>query len=98
MAADKLVWQILLEDGTKRDEATLESYRVSFTLLPLLAKKENQGAGPKPKPAATGGKGANNPVSKPWLKAKGGKKGGKSKQRVPPHIYKLGGTATKLWV
>ena len=53
VAADKLVWQALLEEGVqpKRDDAgvlaldtkllsTLESYRVSFSLLPLIAKKE----------------------------------------------------------
>ena len=54
ISADKLVWQILIEEGVspKRDEAgvlaldkrimeVLESYRRSFSLLPLLAKKDS---------------------------------------------------------
>lgn len=74
VSADKTVWQMLLEEGVqpKRDEAgllaldvklmeSLQSYRVSFSLLPLVAKKDN---GPSPsktsKTANTnGGKGAN---------------------------------------
>ena len=111
VAADKLVWQALLEEGVqpKRDDAgvlaldtkllsTLESYRVSFSLLPLIAKKEGPGniqKKNKPKqPWSTSGKGAGATTQKPWLKQKGGKKGGKSKQRVPSHIFKLGGTAS----
>lgn len=76
--------------------STLESYRVSFSLLPLIAKKE--GAGNIQKKNKTqqlaSGKGAVGSPQKPWLKQKGGKKGGKSKQRVPSHIFKLGGTAS----
>ena len=110
VAADKLVWQILIEEAIapKRDDTgnlalddrlleVLESYRVSFSLLPLLAKKETSpGAAPpkKIKPQQHGGKGSPGGVQKPWLKSKGGKKGGKSKQRVPAHIFKLGGTAS----
>ena len=110
VAADKLVWQALLEEGVqpKRNEqgelaldtkliSTLESYRVSFTLLPMIAKKEGPGHAPKktkPQQPANTGKGAINSVQKPWMKQKGGKKGGKSKQRVPSHIFKLGGTAS----
>ena len=108
VSADKLVWQILIEEGVrpKRDEAgvlsldkrmleVLESYRVSFSMLPLLAKKDTGNGSPtkKPKPAQPGGKGSPPGVNKPWLKSKGGKKGAKSKQRVPAHIFKLGGTA-----
>ena len=114
VAADKLVWQSLLEEGVcpKRDSTgtlaldnklmdTLQSYRVSFTLLPLLAKKEN--AAPsvqtvKPQPGASGKGGSNGGGSygmhKPWLKSKGGKKGSKGKVRVPNHIFKLGGTSS----
>ena len=109
VAADRTVWQMLLEDGVqpKRDEngtlaldskliESLQSYRVSFSLLPLIAKKDNTPSPSKTaKPASNHvGKGANLPVQKPWLKAKGGKKGGKGKVRVPTHIFKLGGTAS----
>ena len=109
VAADKLVWQILLEEGVqpKRSQAgtlaldtklleTLESFRVSFSLLPLLAKKEGTGniqKKIKPLHSGFGGKGAPAGRNKPWLKSKGGKKGAKSKQRVPVHIFNLGGTA-----
>ena len=105
VAADKMVWQTLLEEGVKprRDEAgdhalntklseALQSYRVSFSLLPLPTK--SQPASPKkPKPSNQGGKGNPHPVQKPWLKPKG-KGGVKGKMRVPQHIYKLGGTAS----
>ena len=109
VTADRTVWQMLLEEGVqpKRDEMgnlaldtklmeSLQSYRVSFSLLPLIAKKD---ATPSPtkitKPSIShGGKGANLQVQKPWIKNKGGKKGGKGKVRVPNHIFKLGGTAS----
>ena len=109
IAADKVVWQMILEEGTqpKRDEAgelaldgklmeCLHSYRVSFALLPLSAKKDNVANNPKAaKPSQNqGGKGFSQPVQKPWLKQKGGKKGGKGKVRVPNHIFKLGGTSS----
>ena len=104
------MWQALLEEGVqpKRNDAgelaldtklssTLESYRVSFSLLPLIAKKDSSGGSPK-KPKTqqpfSSGKGSPGNTQKPWLKQKGGKKGGKSKQRVPSHIFKLGGTAS----
>ena len=103
--ADKSVWQMLLRP--KRDEAgvlaldsklmeSLQSYRVSFTLLPMIAKKDSTPSPSKTtKPSVShGGKGANLPVQKPWIKSKGGKKGGKGKVRVPNHIFKLGGTAS----
>ena len=78
VAADKLVWQILLEEGVKpkRDDSgelaldskllsCLESHRVSFS-LPLIAKKDNPSAGPKKtQPTVGGGKGVHAPVSKP---------------------------------
>ena len=108
--ADKTVWQMLLEEGVrpKRDDAgvlaldsklmdCLQSYRVSFSLLPLIAKKENppQSSGNTGKPSGSqGGKGAAAQVQKHWVKPKGGKKGGKGKIRVPHHIFKLGGTAS----
>ena len=110
IAADKLAFQSLLEAGVqpKRDEAgnlaldtklleALESYRVSFALLPLVSKKESGGSSPKKTKGGTnntGGKGNYGAVQKPWLKNKGGKKGGKLRQRVPQHIFKLGGTAS----
>ena len=107
VTADRTVWQMLLEEGVqpKRDEMgslildtklmeSLHSYRVSFSLLPLIAKKESTPSPTKTaKPfVSQGGKGA--PVQKPWIKSKGGKKGGKGKVRVPNHIFKLGGTAS----
>ena len=109
VSADKTVWQMLLEEGVqpKRDETgslaldvklmeSLQSYRVSFSLLPLAAKKENAPSPSKTTKTAgnSGGKGANFSVQKPWIKTKGGKKGGKGKVRVPNHIFKLGGTAS----
>ena len=109
VAADKLVWQTLLEENVrpKRDELgnlalndklleALQSYRVSFSLLPLVAKQNQPSGstGPSNKPKNTGGKGSPFPVQKPWLKNKGGKQGSKTKMRVPHHIFKLGGTAS----
>ena len=106
VAADRAVFQRLLEQDVKpkRDQdgecaldkklmEALESYQVSFTLLPLAAKRESQPSGPKKiKPAAGNGKGAHS-VQQPMWNKKGGKKGAKGKQRVPPTIYKMGGTA-----
>jgi len=109
VTADRTVWQMLLEEGVqpKRDEMgglaldtklmeSLQSYRVSFSLLPLIAKKDSTPSPTKiAKPSVShGGKGSNFPVQKPWIKSKGGKKGGKGKVRVPNHIFKLGGTAS----
>ena len=110
VAADKMVWQTLLEEGVKprRDDAgdlalnvklleALQSYRVSFSLLPLLAKANtatgSSSSTTKPKGSA-GGKGSPFPVQKPWVKNKGGKSQSKGKMRVPQHIYKMGGTAS----
>ena len=108
IAADKAVFQRLLEQDVKpkRDAAgecaldeklmqALESYQVSFALLPLAAKRESQPSQPK-KPGngkPGNGKGGYN-VQQPMWNKKGGKKGAKGKQRVPPTIYKMGGTAT----
>ena len=107
VAADKAVFQRLLEQDVKpkRDASgecaldeklmqALESYQVSFTLLPLAAKREPQPSNlKKPKPGISHGKG-NFSVQQPMWNKKGGKKGAKSKQRVPPSIFKLGGTAS----
>ena len=109
VAADRTVWQMMLEEGVqpKRDETgtlaldsklmeSLQSYRVSFSLLPLIAKKEPANSPTKSTKThvSHGGKGSNFQVQKPWIKQKGGKKGGKGKVRVPTHIFKLGGTAS----
>ena len=115
VSADKTVWQMLLEEGVqpKRDESgelaldvklmeSLQSYRVSFSLLPLIAKKDS-GPGPSKvaKPAVThGGKGSNVHVQKPWLKSKGGKKGGKGKVRVPVgrHFIQSSRRSNLFWI
>ena len=62
----------------------------------MIAKKDSTPSPSKTtKPSVShGGKGANLHVQKPWIKSKGGKKGGKGKVRVPNHIFKLGGTAS----
>ena len=106
-----MVWQTLLEQGVrpKRDQSgdlplndklmeTLQSYRVSFCLLPLASKPGSSGStGDNKKPKNTqGGKGGPTTVQKPWVKSwnkGGGKKGTKGKPRVPYHIFKAGGTA-----
>ena len=59
------------------------------------SKRESQPSQPK-KPGngkPGNGKGGYN-VQQPMWNKKGGKKGAKGKQRVPPTIYKMGGTAT----
>ena len=106
VAADKMVWQTLLEEGVRprRDESgdlalngklleALQSYRVSFSLLPLLAKAStatgSSSSTTKTKGGA-GGKGSPFPVQKPWVKNKGGKASSKGKMRVPQHIFKMG--------
>ena len=107
IAADKAVFQRLLEQDVKpkRDASgdcalddklmqALESYQVSFTLLPLAAKREPQLSNQKKqKPGNPHGKGSFS-VQQPQWNKKGGKKGSKSKQRVPPTIFKLGETAS----
>lgn len=76
----------------------LQSYRVSFSLLPMPAKSAaaatSTTANKPAKRSNSGGKGKKPFVQKPWLKNKDGKGGVKGKMRVPQHIYKLGGTAS----
>ena len=102
VAADKAVWSKLLEDGIKprRDIAgdlpldvhlmrALESYQVSFALLPLPQSKK-----PNPKGDKEKDKGKDKIYNQWDKKQKGDKKGkGKGKgQRLPYGIIKLGGT------
>lgn len=110
VSADKAVWQFLLESNLrpKRDElgtlpldralqTALESYMVSFLLLPHPVRKESTPSPKKVNKAAnsnSGGKGQGNFVKQNWNKPKGGKKGfgkGKFSSRVPASIHKLGG-------
>ena len=98
VAADRAVWQKLLEDNIKPrrqadgtlplDEAlqkALESYEVSFCLLPLQGKKE-----PKKNPLKN--KGETEVIKKvKGDKIKPGK--GKGKGRTPEAIMKLGGVS-----
>ena len=98
VAADRAVWQKLLEDNIKPrrqsdgtlplDEAlqkALESYEVSFCLLPLQAKKE-------PKKNALKKTGETEVIKKvKGDKVKPGK--GKGKGRIPEAIMKLGGVS-----
>ena len=98
VAADRAVWQKLLEDNIKPrrpadgtlplDEAlqkALESYEASFCLLPLQAKKE-----PKKNPLKNKGE------TEVIKKVKGDKIKpikGKGKGRIPEAIMKLGGVS-----
>ena len=98
--ADKSVWAKLLEDGIKpRREASgelpldkhllkaLESYTVSFTLLPLpQQKKVSTPSTPTPKAKA----GVKTPFQKP-SKGKGKSKGSNKGPRVPYQIVQAGG-------
>ena len=92
--ADKLVWQKLLELGTKPRRGAdgtlalnkglleaLVSYEVSFTLLPLPSKKE---------PKVNLKKNPKNEVLKDKIEKKGK---GKGKGKIPDAIRKLGGVA-----
>ena len=99
--ADKLVWAKLLEDNIKprRDAAgdlaldtelirALESYQVSFALLPLPVTTK------KPSGKGTGGdktKVYDDHFDKIQRKGKGKGKGKKSSQKVPYGITQLGG-------
>ena len=100
IAADKAVWAKLLEDGIKpKREASgeipldnalqkaLESYSVSFTLLPLPQQKKSQPTAVVPKPKA-GVKNIN--FQKP-TKGKGKSKGSSKGPRVPYQIIQAGG-------
>ena len=98
VAADRTVWQMLLKEGIqpKRDEMgtlsldsklmeSLQSYRVSFALLPLIAKKDST---PSPlkttKPAANqGGKGAHLQVQKPGSKPRVARKEERARFEYP---------------
>ena len=110
VAADKAVWTKLIEDCVKprRNEAgvleldtalahALESYEVSFLLLPMAKQKELPKRPEKrqtaPKEAASGkGKGSR---FQPYGKGKGsaGKKGKSMEIRVPKDIRDAGGVA-----
>ena len=98
--ADKAVWAKLLEDGIRpRREANgefpldkhlmkaLESYAVSFTLLPLPQAKKPAAPVASPKPQAT--------VKNTWFqkptKGKGKSKGSSKGPRVPYQIVQAGG-------
>ena len=98
-AADKAVWSKLLEDGIRprRDQGgalpldthlmkALESYAVSFTLLPLPQKKSPAvAATPKPKAIVK------NPQFNKVAKGKGKSKGSNKGPRVPYQIIQAGG-------
>eukprot|EP00435_Cladocopium_sp_Y103_P017251 s902_g4.t1 len=93
-------WAKLLEDGVRpRREAngdfpldtkllsSLESYTVSFTLLPLPQQKKPQpAASPKPKAAAV-----KTPMFQKTSKGKGKSKGSNKGPRVPYQIVQAGG-------
>ena len=109
VAADKAVWQLIIEEDVKpkRDESgtlalntclmdALKSYQVSFSLMPLPAKKDSPQKKDSNAKRPGGGYRPNYQVSQQWKpKGKGGKgkSKGKTAQRVPSNIYKLGGTA-----
>ena len=100
VSADKAVWAKLLEDGVRprRDPAgvlpldlhlmkALESYAVSFTLLPLPQQKKTVPASPSPKPKATVKTSYFNKSPKGKGKSKGSNKG--TKGAIPD--YPTGG-------
>lgn len=115
IAADKAVWQLLIEEDTKPKRTpagmlpldtklteALQSYQVSFTRLPLPAKKaEPSSSSVKPQstqgygPQKAGGKGKKF-IQPYWNAGKGFSKGkpSKGKPRVPIEILKLGGVAS----
>lgn len=111
VAADKQVFQLLLEENVrpKRDDAAtlplntaliqaLQSYQVSFALMPLHAKKEQPAASQKSQPKSAQPSQSTVRVKTQfmkasWNKGKGFSKGSKGKQRVPPSIHKLGGVS-----
>ena len=104
VAADKAVWGKLLEDNVRprRTPAgelpldselakALESYAVSFTLLPLPQQKKTTptAASPKPKPAAKVG--VDKPQFNKYQKGKGKSKNQNKGPRVPYQIIQAGG-------
>ena len=101
VAADKAVWAKMLEDGIRprRDPQgdlpldkhlmkALESYSVSFALLPLPQHKKVNASNPAPKPKAT-------PKVSSYFqkqhKGKGKSKGSSKGPRVPYQIVQAGG-------
>ena len=102
VSADKAVWQKLLQDNVKPrkqcdgtlslDEAlqrALESYEVSFCLLPLQAKKDGNKTKEKKEKKENDKTEKPNKVKSDKVKAPKGK----GKGRVPEAIMKLGGVA-----
>ena len=99
VAADKAVWQKLIEEGVRPKRSStgelplgdamldaLKSYEVSFVLLPLQSKKED----PKDKKAK---KETREQSDKVWKPPKKGNGKGKSKGKTPQGILKLGGVS-----
>ena len=100
VAADRAVWGKLLEDGIRprRDSAgdspldkhllkSLESYTVSFTLLPLPQQKKPSGPSATPKPKAT----IKTTQFQKHAKGKGKTKSSNKGPRVPYQIVQAGG-------
>ena len=101
VATDKAVWAKMLEDGIRprRDPQgdlpldkhlmkALESYSVSFALLPLPQHKKVNASNPAPKPKATSK--VSNYFQKQH-KGKGKSKGSSKGPRVPYQIVQAGG-------
>lgn len=111
--ADKQVFQLLLENNVKpkRDDTgvlpldnamleALQSYHVSFALMPLPAKRDQQQTAAKKPPKQQSSPQPMVKVKTQFVKnwgdqksKKGSGKGYKGKQRVPAVIHKLGGVA-----
>ena len=100
VSADRAVWSKMLEDGIRprRDQAgdlpldrslmkSLESYSVSFALLPLPQHKKASAQPVAPKPKAT----VKNPHFQKPSKGKGKSKGSSKGPRVPYQIVQAGG-------
>ena len=100
ISADKAVWSKLLEDGIKprRDQAgvlaldsqlmkALESYQVSFALLPLPQQRKAAPSAASPKPKAA----VKTPQFNKTPKGKGKSKGSNKGPRVPYQIIQAGG-------
>ena len=100
ISADKAVWSKLLEDGIKprRDQAgvlaldsqpmkALESYQVSFALLPLPQQRKAAPSAAPPRPKAA----VKTPQFNKTPKGKGKSKGSNKGPRVPYQIIQAGG-------
>ena len=100
ISADKAVWSKLLEDGIKprRDQAgvlaldsqlmkALESYQVSFALLPLPQQRKAAPSAASPRPKAA----VKTPQFNKTPKGKGKSKGSNKGPRVPYQIIQAGG-------